>query len=123
MSEVDEIVIAFEGQRRDVNDFAFNVFDRELSLGREKETPGGTIVIRAMPLAKSVLGHAIIEIGLFVGTNIAVPLFVAWLCDKWKRQGEKPITIKIENNFYQFDASLVTKAIEDAIAKQKKKKR
>jgi hypothetical protein len=123
MSETDEVIIRFEGQRRDLNDFAFDVFDQELSLGREKETPGGTIVIREMPLAKSALGHAIIEIVLFIGKNLAVPVFVAWLCTKWKRQGEKPITIKIENNFYQFAASLVTKAIEEAIATQMKKKR
>jgi len=122
MSETDEIIISFEGQRRDLNDFAFDVFDRELNLGREKETPGGTIVIREMPLAKSAIGHAIIEIAFFIGKNVAVPVFVAWLCAKWKRQGEKPISIKIENNFYQFDPSLLTNAIEEAIAKQKKKK-
>jgi hypothetical protein len=123
MSETDEITIGFEGQRRDLSDFAFDIFDQELSLGREKEAPGGTIMIRDMPLAKSALGHAIIEIALFTGKNVAVPVLVAWLCSKWKRQGKKPISVKIENKFYQFDAPLLTKAIEDAIAKQKKKKR
>jgi hypothetical protein len=67
-----------------------------LSLGREKETPGGTIMIGDMPLAKTALGRANVEIALFTGKNVAVPVFVAWLCSKWKRQGEKPISVKMK---------------------------
>ena len=123
MSETDRIIIGFEGESRDLKDFAYDVLGQEFNIHREKETPGGTIILQSLPpLAKSAGGHLIIEIALFISDKIAVPVFVAWLCTKWKKQGEKPITIKIENNLYQFDPTVMTRAIEKAIAEQKKKK-
>jgi len=118
---MQEIIIGLEGQTRDLNDLAFSLFEAGmLREGLEKETPGDiTIVLKPMQLRKGV-GHAIIEIGLYAGQNVALPLFLAWLYDKWKKAGKKPISIKIENHFYQFDPDLLTKAIQDAISKQTK---
>ena len=42
-------------------------------------------------------------------------IFVKWLCDKWKRGGEKRVTVKINRRYYEFDQDQLTKAIEEAI--------
>jgi hypothetical protein len=44
---------------------------------------------------------------------------LVWLYDKWKKAGEKPISIKIENHFYEFDEALLAKAIQEAMGKEK----
>jgi hypothetical protein len=118
-----EIIIGLEGPKRDLNDLAFSLFEAGmLREGLEKETPGNTkIVLKPMEMRKGV-GHGIIEIGVFAVTSVAAPVFVAWLCKKWINAGEKPISIKIENHYYQFDPAVLTKAIEEAIAKQLKDK-
>lgn len=120
MNEALEITIGFEGQRRDVDDLAFDLFEAGmLKQGMSNQTPGNTtIVLKAMPMAKAAFVHAVIEIALFAGKNIAIPLFVSWLYDKWRRQGKKPISIVINNHYYQFDESVMAKAIEDAIRKE-----
>jgi hypothetical protein len=49
-------------------------------------------------------------------------LFANWLYDKWKKNGEKKISIKIENRFYQFDVTVLTKALEEVAPVKKAKK-
>jgi hypothetical protein len=113
-----EIILGFEGSRQDVNDLGYQMFDQMLREGETKQVPGDvSIRLEPMPLRKGV-GRALVEVAIFAGENIALPLFVAWLYDKWKKAGEKPISIHIENHIYQFDTSLMTKAIQDALTKQ-----
>jgi hypothetical protein len=50
-------------------------------------------------------------------------LFANWLYDKWKKNGEKKISIKIENRFYQFDVTVLTKTLEEVTVVKKAKKR
>jgi hypothetical protein len=111
------ITIGFEGQQQDLNALFFDLFEAGmLREGLEKETPGGAkIVMKRRPLRKGY-AHALMEIGLFAGRDVALPLFLAWLYDKWKGAGEKPITIIIENRPYQFDVEVLTKALDEAIA-------
>lgn len=119
-----EIIIGFEGQTRDLNALTFDIFEAGmLREGLEKAAPGDvTIVLKPMEMRKGV-GHAIIHIGLVVGDKVALPLFLAWLYDKWKKAGEKPISIKIENRFYQFDPELLAKPVQDALSKETKDKK
>jgi hypothetical protein len=121
---MEEVVIGFEGQKRDLNDFVFDLFEAHmLRAGLEKETPGdGKIVVKPMLLRKGfTLG--LMEIGLTFGTAAGAQLFANWLSDKWKKNGEKRINVKIENHLYQFDPALIAKAIEGAMAKLEEKKR
>jgi hypothetical protein len=124
-SRMDEIIIGFEGPGRAVNSLVFDLFEAGLLReGLAKETPGpATIVLKPGTLEKRAHVHLLVEVGLLVGKNIGVPLFVAWLYDKWKRNGEPPISIKIENHFYQFDAVVLTKTIEEVVAKLKGKRK
>lgn len=119
-----EIIITFEGRTQDLNDFVFDLFEAHmLKAGIEIETPGDArLVLKPMTVRKSALSLAVIHVGLFVGENIMLPLFVAWLYDKWKKNGEKHISIKIESRLYQFDPDLLVKAIEERLAKQVEKK-
>src|ERR1700693_1269229 len=115
-----EIIIGLEGQTRDLNELIFDLFEAGmLREGLEKAAPGDvTLVLKPMEVRKS-FGHAIIHIALAVGDKVALPLFLAWLYDKWKNTGEKPISIKIENHNYQFDPAVLTKPIQEAIDKAK----
>lgn len=121
--EMTEIIIGLEGQKPDLNELTLSLFEAGmLRSGLEKKTPGDvTIVLKPTELRKGV-GHAIMHIGLVVGDKVALPLFLTWLYDKWKNAGEKPISIKIENHNYQFYPAVLTKPMEEAIAKTKKKK-
>jgi hypothetical protein len=116
-----EIIIGFEGQTRDLNELTFDLFEAGmLRAGLEKAAPGDvTLVLKPMEMRKS-FGHAIIHVGLVIGDKVALPLFLAWLYDKWKKTGEKPISIKIVNHNYQFDPALLTKAIQEEIDKETK---
>lgn len=117
-----EILIGFEGQKRDVNDLLFGLFDGSLAVGQRKEAPGNvTIVVKSMPLAKGTFAHAVVEVAVFLGTNAALPLFLTWLYDRWKAKGERPVSIRIEGRFYQIDPALLRRAIEDEIKKLEKK--
>jgi hypothetical protein len=117
-----EITIGFEGQRRDVDDLLFGLFDGSLSKGQSKKAPGNvTIVVKSMPMAKGTFAHAVVEVAVFVGTNVALPLFLTWLYDRWKAKGERPVSLRIENRFYQIDPAILQKAIEDEIKKLEKK--
>jgi hypothetical protein len=119
-----EIIIGLEGRTQDLNALTFDLFEAGvLRAGLENAAPGNvTIVLKPMEMRKGV-GHAIIHIGLLVGDKVALPLFLTWLYDKWKRAGEKPISIKIENYYYQFDPALLAKAIQDALSKETKDKK
>ena len=114
------ITIGFEGQQQDLNDLFFNLFGAGmLQEGLEKETPSGAkIVMQRRPLRKGY-ANALMEIGLFAGRDVALPLFLAWLYDKWKGAGEKPITIIINNRYYEFDIKTLTKALDEAIAEER----
>lgn len=115
-----EIIIGFEGHRHDLNELTFDLFEAGmLREGLERSAPGNvTLVMKPMELRKG-FGHAIVQIGLVIGDKAVLPVFLSWLYDKWKKAGEKPISIKIENHFYEFDAALPTKAIEEAVRKEK----
>jgi hypothetical protein len=115
--KVKEVKIGFEGPRGDVTDLMFSLFEAGmLTEGLQKDAPGNArIVLKPMVMRKRPLDHAVLEIGLYAGNSIAVPLFVTWLYDKWQKQNQKPISIVIHNHFYQFDKDLLIKAIEDAI--------
>ena len=117
-----QIPIGFEGQQRDIRDFMFDLFEAgKLQEGLENDTPGDArIVMGPLGLRKGAQLHVIMEVALYVGQNIAVPLFVAWLYDKWRRGGEKPINIVIDNRRYQFSVSLLTKALEEKISREDK---
>jgi len=119
MQQMPEIIIGLEGRTPDLNELTFSLFEAGmLAEGLEKQTPGEvTIVLKAMPLRKGV-GHGLIEIGLLIGQNVGIPLFVCWLYDKWKNAGEKPISVRIENHFYQFDTAILEKAIEEVLRNQ-----
>jgi hypothetical protein len=121
---MEELIISFEGKTQDLNDFVFDLFEAHmLAAGLEKETPGDAkLVLKPMLVRKSALSQAVIEVGLFVGQNVVLPLFVTWLYDKWKKNGEKHVSIKIENHLYQFDPDLLGKAIEEALAKRDSRK-
>jgi hypothetical protein len=112
-----EITVGFEGQKRDLNDLLFDLFEAGLLReGLEKQTPGdATIVLRPMELRKTAFAHVVMEIGLIVGKDVALPLFVAWLYDKWKKNGEKRITVIINAHYYEFNSGPLTKALEEAI--------
>ena len=64
----------------------------------------------------------LMEIGLTFATAASAQLFATWLSDKWKKNGEKQINVKIENHLYQFDPALLAEAIEKAMAKLEQKK-
>ena len=100
----------------------FDLFEAHLlQEGLEKEAPGSaTIVMKPRALRKG-FAHALIEIGLNFGQSFSASLFASWLYNKWKQNGEKRISVKIENRFYQFDVAVLTKALEDAIRNQKAK--
>lgn len=116
-----EVIIGLEGQTGDVNDLAFSLFEAGmLREGLERETPGGAIIVLKPMAMRKGIGHGIIEFGLIVGDKVVLPLFLAWLYDKWKKAGEKPISVKIENHFYQPDPELLSKAIQEALNKHKK---
>ena len=120
-----EIIVGFEGQKRDLNELLFALFEAGmLRDGLQKVTPGGsTIVLKPMEMRKHALGHAVMEIGLIVANSVAVPLFVNWLYEKWRDCGARKITVKIKRRNYEFEQGQLTKAIEEAIefcAEQKK---
>jgi hypothetical protein len=117
---MEEIVIGFEGQTRDLNELVFDLFEAGLLReGLEKETPGDAkLVMKPMELKKGAGMHAVMEVGLWVGKNVAVPMFVTWLCNKWLSNGQKSISIKIDNHFYQFDEAVLAKAIGETLRKK-----
>jgi hypothetical protein len=119
-----EIIVSFEGRTRDLNDFVFDLFEQHLlQEGITKEAPGEvTVVLKPMKMGKSALMQATMQVGLSLGSNVAVSLFAQWLYDKWKKNGEKQISVKIENRLYQFDPALLAKAIEGAAVKPPTKK-
>jgi hypothetical protein len=121
---MQELIIGFEGKTRDLNDFVFDLFEAQmLKEGLEKETPGDAkLVLKPMPVRKSAFSLAVMHVGLFIGQNIALPLFVAWLYDKWKKNGQKHISIKIANRLYQFDPDLLVGAIEKQLEKPEERK-
>lgn len=114
---MSKITIGFEGQTRDLDELFFSLFEAGmLREGLEKETPGDVkIVLGRMEMRKTAYAHTVMHIGLFVGQNVALPLFVAWLYDKWKKSGEKPITVTINTHLYQFDPDILIKGIEEAM--------
>lgn len=114
-----EIIIGLKGRTPDLNELTFSLFEAGmLREGLERQTSGEVIIVlKEMPLRKGV-GHGLIEIGLFIGQNVGIPLFVCWLYDKWKNAGEKPISVRIENHFYQFDTAILEEAIEQVLRKQ-----
>src|ERR1039457_1169571 len=116
-----EIIIGFEGQKTDLNDLTFSLFEAGmLQEGLEKQTPGDVTIVLKQTEARKSISHGIVHVGLVVGDKVALPLFLTWLYDKWKNAGEKRISIKIENHNYQFDPAVVTKPMAEAIAKTKK---
>lgn len=118
-----ELIVGFEGRKQDVTDLLFGLFGEVLEEGSKKEAPGGvTVVLKPMPLRKGALVQTVLQVGLFVGVNIAVPLFVAWLYDVWKHKGQKPVSVKIDGRNYQFDPAILAMAIEEAISKQAEEK-
>jgi hypothetical protein len=118
-----EITIGFEGQKRDLNDLVFDLFERHmLREGLEKETPGDVkIVMKPMELRKGY-ALALLEVAAQFGSNVVASLFAGWLVEKWKKNGAKRINIKIENRIYQMDPDIIAKAVEDALAKLQQKK-
>ena len=115
-----EIRIGFEGPQREVRDFIFDLFEaHKLQEGLEKATPGDTqIVMGPLELRKGAQLHVIMEVALWVGQSVAVPLFVSWLYDKWKKGGEKSINIVIDNRRYQLSQSVVTKVLEEKVSRE-----
>ena len=116
-----EVIIGLEGQTGDVNDLAFSLCEAGmLERGSGKgdarrrdhrpETDGNAQRNRPR-------NHRIRPDSRRQGR---LPLFLAWLYDKWKKAGEKPISVKIENHFYQPDPELLSKAIQEALNKHKK---
>src|ERR1035438_1402415 len=84
--------------------------------GLEQEVPGAAkIVLQKRPLRKGY-ARTLMELSLFVGDKAALPLFLAWIYDKWKGAGEKPMTIIIDRTYYEFDIKALTKALNKAIA-------
>lgn len=116
------ILIGFEGQPQDLNALFFSLFETEtFQEGLEKEVLGGAkIVLRRRPLRKGY-ARTLMEISLFVGDKVALPLFLAWLYDKWKGAGEKPMTIIIDRTYYEFDVKTLTKALDKAVAEDVEK--
>jgi len=120
---MEEITIGFEGQKRHLNDFVFDLFEQHmLREGLEKETPGDVkIVMKPMELRKGY-ALALMEVAAQFGANVVASLFAGWLVEKWKKNGAKPINVKIENRIYQMDPDIIAKAVEDALAKVQQKK-
>src|SRR6266699_6506681 len=120
---MEEITIGFEGQKRDLNDFVYDLFEQHmLREGLEKETPGDVkIVMKPMELRKGY-ALALMEVAAQFGANFVASLFAGWLVEKWKKNGAKPINVKIENRIYQMDPDIIANAVEDALAKLQQKK-
>jgi len=65
---------------------------------------------------------ALMEVAAQFGANFVASLFAGWLVEKWKKNGAKPINVKIENRIYQMDPDIIANAVEDALAKLQQKK-
>jgi hypothetical protein len=102
----------------------FDLFEAGLLReGLEKEVPGGaTLVLKLIQMKKSALMQAAMEVGISFGSGVAATIFGEWLVEKWRKNGKKHISAKIENRLYQFEEKLIAKALDDAMVKLDLKK-
>jgi hypothetical protein len=110
-----EITIFLEGQRRELNELGFAIFDHMIRYDVPLDVPGNaTLTLRPEALRKSV-GSGIMEVVLNLAEGFAAGIFANWLYGKWQKCSEpRSITIKIENRYYQLDPEVLAKALEAA---------
>lgn len=110
-----EITVFFEGQRRDLNEFEFAIFDHAIRYDVPIKVPGDTTFTLRPDLLRRGVGPNFMEVVLNLGERFAAGPLADWLYAKWGKSGEPPsITVKIENHYYQFDPDVLTRALEDA---------
>ncbi|PYX49701.1 MAG: hypothetical protein DMG79_07985 [Acidobacteria bacterium] len=116
-----KITILFEGQRRELNEFGFAIFDQMIRYDVPLDVPGNmTLTLRPEGLRKSV-GPGVMEVVLNLAEGFTAGIFANWLYGKWQKSGEpRSITIKIENRYYQLDPEVLAKALEGAAKKAEK---
>jgi hypothetical protein len=116
-----EITIVFEGQRRELNELGFAIFDHVIRYDVPLDVPGeATLILKPEALRKSV-GPGVMEVVLNLAEGFAAGIFANWLYGKWQKSGEpRSITIKIENRYYQLDPDVLAKALEAAAKKTEK---
>ncbi len=120
MAEID---VVFHGQRRDLNQFGFAIFEHEIRYDFPIDVPGDAKLTLKPEVLRKAVGPGIMEVVLNLGEGFAAGLFANWVFAKWQKSGSPPsIKIEIDNRFYQFDPEVLTKALEDAAKKVKAKK-
>jgi hypothetical protein len=117
-----KIIIFFEGQRQELNELGFAIFDHMIRYDVPLDVPGNaTLTLRPEALRKAV-GPGVMEVVLNLAEGFAAGILANWLYGKWQKSGApRSITIKIENRYYQLDPEVLAKAL-DAAAKNAEKK-
>ncbi len=112
-----EITIEFTGQREDLDEFSYALFETDsIGSGTTKEIPGGgTITIGRALLRKSVDAPRVIEIVLSYGKDISAGFVAAYIYDKLKAHKGEKLCMSIEYQETHFDKGEITKIIDAEI--------
>lgn len=119
---MSQITLYITGDRQELTNLQFAIFEHVVQFGVPKDVPDANATITLeQPLVKHQ-GPGLMEIIVNFGENFAASALANYLFSKWEKAGKpRTVIIKIENRMYQFDAGVLTRALEALVGALAKK--